>query len=511
MINNLYIIAIGGTGVRVLKSFTMLLATGVKINANEVTPIIIDTDADNGNLKDLLATLENYMAMRKAIWKDKDMINGIKEPFFGTKMGNPIKIINDGSEIGTLESKDNLYTNGLDAEEMNIIKLLFDDNDLKMNLKYGFIGQPNIGTIALNHIFEKNKLLEKVGKDEGDAVFFINSVFGGTGAAGFPLLLKKFKELETTMPIGASVLLPYFKLIEQETEEDDLKNYSKNINDRLFDAKTLISLSHYDNEKLPDNLQKIYYIGDYLKSSYVKSLGGKNQMNPANVIEIIAASSIFNFAETANITDEKKFLQYYIEENVKSVKLKHFEAYLQRPMIKFQAFRLYYNFFLKQTIEKGYWNKKYGITKDDYNPTYDGKSLTEFFERYDEWCLQAKTGKLEEQRNNEKFNSITTEREFAPFELEPQNLEAFELQNQFNLDNNSWVQKISETNKRKIGGFLLNSSYLLDDIFIKTNKSFVKVDANKSFKNNKNKHEQFMTIVSTGFEKWFELFFKTTK
>ena len=40
----LYYFGIGGTGSRVLKSLLMLLSAGVKLNATEVVPIIIDPD-----------------------------------------------------------------------------------------------------------------------------------------------------------------------------------------------------------------------------------------------------------------------------------------------------------------------------------------------------------------------------------------------------------------------------------------------------------------------------------
>lgn len=48
----LYVFAIGGTGARVLRSLTMLLAAGVKINTDEIVPIIIDPDKGNGNMTD---------------------------------------------------------------------------------------------------------------------------------------------------------------------------------------------------------------------------------------------------------------------------------------------------------------------------------------------------------------------------------------------------------------------------------------------------------------------------
>ena len=46
----LYIFGIGGTGARVLRSFTMMMSAGVNIGADEIVPIIIDPDASNADL-----------------------------------------------------------------------------------------------------------------------------------------------------------------------------------------------------------------------------------------------------------------------------------------------------------------------------------------------------------------------------------------------------------------------------------------------------------------------------
>ena len=48
----LYVFGIGGTGSRVIKALTMLLASGVKLNNgfDTVIPIIIDPDTANGDL-----------------------------------------------------------------------------------------------------------------------------------------------------------------------------------------------------------------------------------------------------------------------------------------------------------------------------------------------------------------------------------------------------------------------------------------------------------------------------
>ena len=62
----LFIFAIGGTGSRVLKSLTMILASGIKPNSQvefEIVPIIIDPHKSNEDLKRTERLLGNYYSI----------------------------------------------------------------------------------------------------------------------------------------------------------------------------------------------------------------------------------------------------------------------------------------------------------------------------------------------------------------------------------------------------------------------------------------------------------------
>lgn len=60
----LYVFGIGGTGARVLRSFTMMMAAGVKLGADTVVPIVIDPDAANADLNRTVALMNNYRDVR---------------------------------------------------------------------------------------------------------------------------------------------------------------------------------------------------------------------------------------------------------------------------------------------------------------------------------------------------------------------------------------------------------------------------------------------------------------
>ena len=61
--SKIYVFAIGGTGSRVLKSLTMLLAAGVKTRASEIVPIIIDPDAACGDKTDTVLLMNQYSSL----------------------------------------------------------------------------------------------------------------------------------------------------------------------------------------------------------------------------------------------------------------------------------------------------------------------------------------------------------------------------------------------------------------------------------------------------------------
>ncbi|MBU1821428.1 MAG: hypothetical protein KKG00_07950, partial [Bacteroidetes bacterium] len=69
----LFIFAIGGTGSRVLKSLTMLLASGVKPDSRtdfEIIPIIIDPHKSNEDLKRTARMLGNYQTIAEKVGTD---------------------------------------------------------------------------------------------------------------------------------------------------------------------------------------------------------------------------------------------------------------------------------------------------------------------------------------------------------------------------------------------------------------------------------------------------------
>ena len=88
-----FVFCIGGTGERVMKSITMLMASGMDTCGYTIVPIIIDPHLDLDEKKNLQTLIDNYIAIRDASTVDGKGPDG----FFGTDM----------EWIGTLDSQTN--------------------------------------------------------------------------------------------------------------------------------------------------------------------------------------------------------------------------------------------------------------------------------------------------------------------------------------------------------------------------------------------------------------------
>lgn len=311
--NNLYVFAIGGSGERVMRSFIMLLAAGVKMGANKVIPIFVDNDANSKALSRCKEIIKYYNSTSQT---DGEIGIGTvcqqygpkeRASFFQTKVENPILLNVAGDQIGNLK---NIIGSNLSIEnpvERNILEerdLLFSNDDLDMSLTVGFVGNPNIGSIVLNALsFSDPKfgdILDNAGP--GDGVMVIGSLFGGTGAAGFPLIVNNFKRSDASRPtIGGIAILPYFSFgtEDQHSEQEKIIDTNKwDVNSDTFSTKTRAALMYYaDYMKEMDYL---YYVGDDNRSVYPHYVGGAKQDNPVHLVEFLAAMSIVDFSKRSN-------------------------------------------------------------------------------------------------------------------------------------------------------------------------------------------------------------------
>lgn len=290
--SKLYVFAIGGSGSRVLRSLTMLLSSGVQTEY-EIVPMIIDPDQSNGDLVRTVDIMRSYENIHNSL----SFNNNEKNEFFK----NPISSLNnDGNYllplVGTsgVSFENYLSLSTMSIENQAIMRMLFSNANLASDMNVGFKGNPNIGSIVLNQ-FTDSKDYNTFATNfvNGDKVFIISSIFGGTGASGFPLLLKNMRTSSNNAlanaSIGAVSLLPYFNL------KTDKKS---SIQADSFITKAKAALNYYEKNVTGNHtLDDMYYLGDdFSAAGYNNCDGGGNQQNNAHLIEMLAALSIIDFA-----------------------------------------------------------------------------------------------------------------------------------------------------------------------------------------------------------------------
>ena len=301
----LYVFGIGGTGSRVIRSLVMMLASGVKLGKdyNEIVPIIIDPDLSNGNKEETLNIIENYNNISSSI-KDKS------KGFFGTRISSfkggdvskkdsfVFKLEGSSQTFKKFIGYDQLFDDNLANKDL--VDLLYSEENLNADMKVGFKGNPNIGSVVLNQLAQNDDYTAFLNHfEKGDSIFIISSIFGGTGASGFPTLLKNLRkpnsnsEKQTTVKeseIGALSVLPYFRL-------DD----NDEIDDNTFLTKTKAALDYYSDSILKDGeeaLNQMYLIGDGDTNIIPYAVGDAAQKNPSHFIELASAWGVFDFVDS---------------------------------------------------------------------------------------------------------------------------------------------------------------------------------------------------------------------
>ena len=314
----IFVFGIGGTGSRVIKSLILLMAAGVKTNGYDIVPILIDPHKDLNELKNCKKILEQYSILHKEIYTDFTPANDAG--FFHSKLISLGALGTDGlKDDFDFDSKidetfgDFLNINHLKKEDPNkdLINLLYSDQSLKKSLSVGFKGNPNIGSVVLNQ-FDNASWYKAFGSvfSQGDKIFIISSIFGGTGASGFPLLLKNLRGHDNKYikdaEIGALPVMPYFKLA-----DPDGNNPHQEIDSNNFFTKTKAALSYY-SKNLKD-VNALYYIGDPDAQSNPYENDEEKQNNKAHLIELIGASSILHFAKNTNTG--KQYFSFGLEKD----------------------------------------------------------------------------------------------------------------------------------------------------------------------------------------------------
>lgn len=369
----------------------MMLASGVKVGVDEIVPIIIDPDTSNADLTRTVSLLNKYSAIRSNL----QFSVGNESWFFRTEikqiLPNYTLLINDTDDKSFQQFID--YASMSKANQ-SLTKMLFSDKNLQSSMDVGFKGNPNIGSVVLNQIAHSDNF-DAFANDfsAGDRIFIISSIFGGTGASGFPLLLKTLRtgnnfpnySIINSATIGAVTILPYFKLRQDEESE---------IDSSTFISKTKSALAYYENNISKNgSIDALYYLADDVAKTYDNHEGGSAQQNDAHLIEFLGASAIIDFSNSSYMGTAN--MELGIKDGADPVSFNSFyhkmRNMLYNPMVQFtmMANALTHKV---DTYRSNSFNANNGNFEDLYNSMFFNE-LTDFFHKYHEWLKEMRENK----------------------------------------------------------------------------------------------------------------------
>lgn len=298
-----YLIGIGGTGARVIEAVINLCAAGY--GPDELSVFIVDPDAGNGNLTRTKSLITEYKKCRETLKRTDN------NPIFKTDIKIPPdekgfvwEIFSDkGATLSSFINYANMKLNKKDLADF--ASVLFSQQELDTELNEGFRGHPSIGSVVMSNPDVESYPFKMLFDDLAERkvndvkVFLVGSVFGGTGAAGFPTfgskkILKyhpaaKVGENKSKILLGGALVLPYFTFdLDNETSEKMFVT----AND--FPLATKAALQYYNEKDL--GFDEIYFIGDSLGQKVGKfGVGSKKQENLPHYIELVSGLAAFDF------------------------------------------------------------------------------------------------------------------------------------------------------------------------------------------------------------------------
>ena len=338
-----YLISIGGTGAKCLEAFVHMNAAGLMKSDDEIKVIYVDPDASNGNLNRAMETINAYIEAYDKV----GLTNGAKNitffknkicPLTRNKPWNPVSGRADNCLDSIFEPGSMRYqTENLE----DLFCALFTKEERKTALSEGFRAHPSIGAAVIgdNMRMEDSPWKEMDGditKGQNEArIFIFGSVFGGTGAAGFPNIAKIIREhfdsraengRNDGIKIAGCLMLPYFNFPDANQGDMTNEKYTdRSVNkivpdSRKFAANTYAALDYYNTYNFVGNtngggstaerpvFDAVYLLGDIEKPTMKTfNAGREEQKNPAHFLEMLAALAALDFFNKDNKENKEYF------------------------------------------------------------------------------------------------------------------------------------------------------------------------------------------------------------
>ena len=301
-----YAIGIGGTGAKCIESLIHLVAAGLLPDNEKLYVLFVDPDKNNGSLERANELLKRYSACRQNFITDtaagflKTPVE-IADPDVWSPLTDKNNQLNEFAEYNILKAE---------SEELaHLFDILYSPEEKTTNLDKGFRGHPSIGaavvassvdldTVEPWKTFWDNMQSDVNQRGKQVKVMLFGSIFGGTGASGFPTIARlirkkfkdKFKDKESDkLQLGGLLMLPYFSF-------DNVEGAGMQANANDFLHNTQAALNYYSQQDDLKTFDSVYLVGsDDVVDMRVSAIGGKEQENQPHFTELYAALAAVEF------------------------------------------------------------------------------------------------------------------------------------------------------------------------------------------------------------------------
>lgn len=334
--DKLFVIAIGGTGMRCLESFTHLCAIGL-FDSREIEILTLDTDQTNGNK----GRVEELLRLYQRIKTSGSTVGGTPNAntFFSARL-NLHRYYTNYSSVGRENYRNitRLSTGSVEQQKANLLlsNLFLEKNSVQeFDLSHGYRAQTHLGSLLMYHGIIESARNIAVGKDvqpeereleqfilkleaagAGARVFIFGSVFGGTGASSIPVIpkaLQDFVEIRSggkasidfaKAKFGSTLLTEYFSFKKPDEKQRTGKANSVIADASFFPLNSQAALQFYQSDPTVQKCYKIlYHVGWPIESKKVDEdndahqtiTGGANQKNGCHITELLCACAAYDF------------------------------------------------------------------------------------------------------------------------------------------------------------------------------------------------------------------------
>jgi len=320
-----YVIAIGGTGNKILESVVYGACADVfntREDRNNVKPLpkirmlAVDVDAACGNTTRAKQAADYYERVRKMFPEKGPARRG-----FHTQLVTDRWNMNLSKRATSVERMVQNH-----KQDQLLANTLFDRTEASLEYSEGFRGHPDLGVLFFADLLselpqmatagqpdEMLRMLEEMRADmergEQVKVILCGSIFGGTGASGIPTisqyLRKHFARHGAKLELAAVLMLPYYK-VPPSSQDEELEIVVKS---STFLDKARTALQYYGMEgmvKSGENdemgvFDALYLLGlppEAFITTRMYSTGSQSQENDAHMLEWLAMRCIAQFFRT---------------------------------------------------------------------------------------------------------------------------------------------------------------------------------------------------------------------